>query len=583
MSTPLKIYQYQSVVYNNTTTGASPFTQSWSFDGGIPLTGASASATAVYNVPGKYTVSLTVTDIYSTTKTLIEPQLIEVYPSTLIAGISGPTPSIIKMDEGYQVADASIGNPFPAISWYWVLPYGMTASTQFVGVPGYGDWFTLTGTYLGLPGEIYNGPIFLTANNGYSSSSASTVIQVQKMGPSEILFLNALNISSTNITTGFQGSIPSSITPPNDPISTQDFGYPVDYWIIKLDFFLRGSSDNRNFYFHSTNEEGELSILNGLWDYQTFMDLISGFIVVDGTLYSQYSTVLVSTGMSSGLYIIKNESPVLFLADGGDFLKGLYANHNYSIPLINNLLSNPYKILHGGNLQFLNSSVIPPGITGMSYIYPTPGIGASGENPMVYSSDYLSRLGTLSSPLNIPVYTVYIEVILNGFPSPIGATAEMGPIGSTGNDPFTSGDFFVAQDNSNGFGFVHFLNSAINSSIPGGTGTVDFVAANFYNCGPPSSGFYDPTNYNGVALRILDNSLVQQVSIADNSYDIQTTYYVPGFEPSPPIAPFVADPNNSQGSYETCSGLAPVPLLGIFGPAPAVYNNLTVGGSIGYS
>ena len=581
MSIPLRIYQYQSVVYTDTTTGASPFNLSWSFPGGNPASGTASTETVFYNVPGYYTVTLTATDIYGTTKALVEPSLIEVAASSLIGGISGPTPSKVKMNEGYQLDDASIGDPYPAISWLWTLPYGVTAGTQNVGVTGYIDWYTLTGTYSGSPGAIYDGTIYLTASNGYNPTSASAVVQVEKLGPSEILFMNATGPASSTVTTGFVGSVPLSLVPPNNPISSIDFGYPVDHWLVKTNFRFRGSSNTTNEYFHSTNESGQVMILTGLWNIQMFIDLIPGFIVIDGLLYTNYSSVTVNTAIGTGFYVIQNQSPEFFLADESDFLEGLYNNNNYSISLINTLLSNPYKILHSGNLQYVNTNryAFPPGLTGMSYIDPS-NVGASGSNPMVYSSAYLNTIGGPPPIPNNPIYTVYISVNIGG--TPFGATAQIGTAGTTGNDPLTNGNFFVAQTNSNGPGFVQYLNSAINASIPGGTGTVDFIASADYNCSysGPSGASYNPTNYNGVSLRILKNNLVQFVSLSDNSQTITSSYSI-----TPliyPIAPFTANPNNSQGSTETCSGLASTILTSIMGSGAGVYNNFTLGGTVGY-
>lgn len=214
----------------------------------------------------------------------------------------------------------------------------------------------------------------------------------------------------------------------------------------------------------------------------------------------------------------------------------------------------------------------------MSFIDPA-GLGASGSNPMVYSSAYLQNLTGLPPTPPNPIYTVYISVTIAGFP--YGATAQIGLAGVTGNDPLTNGNFFVAQTNSNGPGFVHYLNSAISASIPGGTGTVDFVASVDYNCdyNGPSGASYNPTNYNGAALRILNNSLVQMVSISDNSQTITSSYTPP---PNFPIAPFTADPNNSQGSTETCSGIASIMLTPIIGSGPGAYNSFTLGGTVGY-
>ena len=575
MSIPLKIYQYQSVVYASTTTGASPFTLSWSFPGGNPSSGTASSETVFYNIPGYYTTSLTATDIYGTTNTLVEPSLIEVAASSLIGGISGPTPSKVRMNETYQLDDASVGDPYPAISWLWTLPYGVTAGTQNVGVTGYIDWYTLTGTYSGSPGAIYDGTIYLTASNGYNPTSSSAVVQVEKLGPSEILFMNATGPASSTVTTGFVGSVPLSIIPPNDPISSIDFGYPVDHWLVKTDFRFRGFSNTTNEYFHSTNEQGIIQVLTGLWNIQTFLDPIPGFIIIDGLLYTNYSSVTVNSAIGTGLYVIQNQSPEFFLADESNFLEGLYNNNNYSIQLINTMLSNPYKSLHSGNLQYVNTSQynFPPGLTGMSYIDPL-GMGASGENPMIYSPAYLQSL--IGAPPN-PRYTVYITAVVAAVP--YGATAEIGLIGLTGNDPLTSGNFLVAQNNSNGPGFVQYLNNAINASIPGGTGFIDFVAGPQFNCSynGPSGASYNPTNYNGVILRILNNTLVQSVTISDNSSSLSSSY-----TPNRTFAPFAANTTNAQGSTETCSSLASTILTSIVGAGPGAYNSFTLGGTVGY-
>jgi hypothetical protein len=580
MSIPLKIYQYQAVVYTDTTTGASPFTLSWAFPGGAPTGGTSSTEVVFYNVPGYYTTSLTAIDIYGTTRTLVEPSLIEVSASSLIGGISGPTPSVVRMNEGYQLDDASVGDPYPATSWFWTLPYGITAGTQNVGVTGYVDWYTLTGTYVGAPGSIYNGSIYLTANNGYNPSSASSIIQVEKLGPPEILFLNATGPASSTLTAGFAGSVPISPVFPYQPISTIDFDYSVDHWMVKTNFRFRGTSNNTNEYFHSTNESGLITILTGLWNYQNFTDIVPGFIIIDALLYNSYSLVPVNSAISSGFYVIQNQSQEFFLADESDFLEGLYNNNNYSIQLINTMLSNPYKLLHSGNLQYANTSRynFPPGLTGMSFVDPN-GLGASGDNPMVYSSYYLQNLtGTPPTPPN-PIYTVYISTMIAGVP--YGATAQIGFAGVTGNDPLTGGNFFVAQDNSNGLGFVRYLNNAINTSIPGGTGTIDFVASEIFNCdyNGPSGASYNPTNYNGAALRILNNSIVQSVSLSDNSQIINSSYTT---TPTFPVAPFTADPSNTQGSTETCSGIGSTILMPIAGVGPLAYNSFILGGTVGY-
>ena len=219
----------------------------------------------------------------------------------------------------------------------------------------------------------------------------------------------------------------------------------------------------------------------------------------------------------------------------------------------------------------MNSSQNPGGPAGITFIDPS-GLGASGSNPMVYSRQYLSSLGP-STYTPYPVYQVYISAIIGGFP--YGATASFESIGLTGNDSITGGNFFVSQDNSNGVGFVKILNSAINSSILGGTGNIEFVTGSYFNCDYSSGSTgtsYNPINYNGVGFLIKNKLAVGIVSITDNSLALGNSYF-------PPIklAPFMANVVNTQGSTETCTGM----FSGIITP-PATFNNFNFGGYVNY-
>ena len=579
MSNPLNIFQYQSVVFNDTTTGAGPFTLSWSFPGGVPSTGSSSTQTVFYNVPGDYTVSLTATDIYGTTKTLVESSLIHVDPTTLVAGITGPVPSTVKMNESYTVYDASVGNPYPATSWLWTFPGGQTAATQNATFPGYSDWYTLTGTYSGSPGSLFVGTVYLTAGNGFSLASSSTTLAVQKLGPPEILYNGTTGGAiSGSVVPGFIGSLPiSSIIPGNNPITTTEFGYVDDYYVAKLNYQFRGSTNRTNQYFHSTNESASAIITSGLWDSTAFLDTIGGFLVIDGAVYANYSTLATpGPGINFGNYVTGGQVSEFFVADETGLLQDLYENRNYNVQLISYLLSSPYKNLNSGNLQYLNANPPPSPITQMTFIDPT-NTGASGSNPMVYSSFYLNSL--LPSVVN-PVYEVYVTVTVPlGFT--IGATAVFGSAGSTGN----YGDFFVAQDTANGLGIASILNNSINAAFPpggGGTGYVEFFPASSANCdySSPTGPGYDPFNYPGIVavFRNDRNVPLYSVSISDNSSTLNS-YYTPSL-PSP-IAPFTADFNNSQGSYQTCSGLNPNTVF-ITAPLTPPFSSLTFGGTISY-
>lgn len=583
MGQVLNIFQYQSVVYNSTTTGALPLTLLWSFPGGSPSAGTGTSETVIYGVPGIYSATLTATDPYGTTDSLTEVNIINVGPSTLVPGISGPTPSSVKMNEGYNVQDASIGNPYPIASWYWQLPYGVTASTQNVGVTGYIDWYTLTGTYSGSPGSYYSGNISLTVDNGFNTGISTSSIQVQKLGPLEFLGLNATGaIGPFSTAVGLTGGI--LVYPPSTggvPATLQNLGYPgtgSTAFAFHVDLNSRSGPPNttRNQYFHSTNELAIVNMGTGFYTDGYLStpggEILGGFLIVNDYVYTNYSSLPVSNGISIGEYIIESESYDFYLADfsGGSpgVLSEVYYNRNYSVDLINYLITNPYKLVFSGNLQYVNANNSP----GMTFVDLTPAGGSGSSNPVVYSPSYLQSSG---SPGPNPVYEVYISWSPPAGPS-IGVTASIGSPGSTGNDPLTNGNFYVAQTNSNGPGFITFLNNAINSSIPGGTGTIVFEEQQFFNCDyvSPSTLDYNSSNYHGIALKILDKTLTQSVSISDNSSSLTTISFI--------VAPFCADISNSQGSTETCSGIFNISPLSPMVIFPTQNNFLSFGGSIAY-
>ena len=570
MAENLQIYQYQSVNFTDTSSGAAPLIRSWSFSGGSPATGTGITAAVFYNVPGNYTVSLTETDTYGTTSALVKSNLIQVSPTTLVAGISGPSPSSVKMNEGYSLQDSTVGTPFPPTAWTWTLPYGRYASTQNVGVTGYADWNTLTGAYTGAPGSSYTANISLATSNAYLSNSASTAVSVQKLGPSEQLYLNATGPSSPNFVTGLSGGI---VTSGGIPVYTNSFGYSSSNLIVRLNYLLRGASNKTNLYFHSDTETANVVMNTGLWS-SMYNDVIGGFLMVQGPVYSTYSYLTPNDAINLGFYIITDQTAEFFLGDSG-LLANLYTNYNYSASLLNYLINNPYKIAHSGNLQYFNTQNPTP----MTFIGTG---GGSNSNPVVYSSAYLQNLNFPStpSPAN-PVYQIYVSVTMGGIS--YGATASIGIAGATGNDPLTSGNplggFYTAQDTVNGSGFVSFLNSAINTSIPGGTGSIQFVADPAFSCGwsnPVGSG-YSPSDYYGVALLIKNATLVQLVTLTDNSSTL-TGYYSANMPPlMTSIAPFTANYTGPTGSTETCSGLFSTPLSITPG---MTYNSMNFGGSI---
>jgi PKD repeat protein len=561
MADILQIYQYQTVDFTDTSTGALPLTRLWSFPGGIPTSSTTLTPNIKYSVPGTYSVTLTETDNFGTTKSLVETNIIQVSPSSLSSGISGPSPASVKMDEGYQLDDSSTGTPFYPTSWAWTLPYGRSATTQNVGVTGYGDWNTLTGTYSGLPGSTYTGNISLTSSVTISgttlNSTSSTTVDISKLGPLENLYLNATGSNSGQYVTGLSGGL--VVYPGNIPALGSDFGYPANSnLVIKLDYRLRGFGNNSNLYFHSTNEVGSVNMSTGLWS-PNFDDIINGFLIIQGLIYTQFSVVPVDPAISLGEYVVSGQIPDIFLIDQSGLLSNLYNNYNYSPDLLSYLIVNPYKIIFSGNIQNINQNGAPG--TPMTFIDTG---GGSNSNPVVYSPAALSALGLGATAYRVTINIIHAMV-------PYSATVTFGTAGQTGNDPVT-GNYYVAQDNPNGLGFVTRLNNAITSSgVPSGTGSLQFKANPIFSI--LNGTGYDTSGFNGVSLEI-KSTAISLVTITDNSAALSSLI-------TPlTIAPFLGNYFNSQGSTETCTGMFPGDPLGNINNTSPYYNDLVFGGSI---
>lgn len=101
------------------TSGGSPTTYDWSFPGGTPDSSAAANPTVVYNTPGTYTVSLTVSNtLGSNTATL----------AGFITVNAGPTAGFTSSTNG---ATASFTNTSGnAVSYTWNFGDGQNATTQ---------------------------------------------------------------------------------------------------------------------------------------------------------------------------------------------------------------------------------------------------------------------------------------------------------------------------------------------------------------------------------------------------------------------------------------------------------------------
>jgi hypothetical protein len=123
---------------------------------------------------------------------------------------------------------------------------------------------------------------------------------------------------------------------------------------VRLNYLLRGASNKTNLYFHSDTEIATAVMNTGLWS-SMYNDVIGGFLMVQGPVYSTYSYLTPNDAINFGLYITEGQTSEFFLGDSNGLLLNLYTNYNYSAGLLNYLVNNPYKIAHSGNLQYDNT------------------------------------------------------------------------------------------------------------------------------------------------------------------------------------------------------------------------------------
>jgi len=185
----LNIYQGETVNYTDTTVG-DPATYSWSLPGGIPNSSTGPNPSVVYNNIGTYPVSLTVTDIYSVTRTTTKSGIIQV--SAAPWGVSftiSPSASFYYMGQEINLVNTSIGSPSYA-EWTFPDGGGITSGITFsykasVGPLKYEDWEILTGSHSGVPGTLYTEPVTLYQSSAFALGSATNNITIKKIGPYE--------------------------------------------------------------------------------------------------------------------------------------------------------------------------------------------------------------------------------------------------------------------------------------------------------------------------------------------------------------------------------------------------------------
>ena len=485
MPSTINIYQSQSVLFTDTTSGGlPPYSRLWSFSGGNISSATGATALVSYTSPGAYTASLTVTDDDGISASFSSSSGIVVNPSVITSSFTR-SPSSVLMSQQVTFTDTSTGLPSGPTGWQWSAGGSSYATTQN-STRNYNNWQNVPGANLAdVGGTVVNVTIALQASNSFTSDTSTQSVPFSKIGAAENSILNRPSPAAPYqryADVSYTGVIASSL------------GYPTASYVYEIDFDGYGTTING---FHSDLEDAGI-ILTGLTGKPEFLDRgvssIAGYIMVNDALYATGDPEI-----AIGKYIYPSLSTKkLFFADDGSAgnISNLINSHNWTTSLVASILDNIHP-------QLNSAQSIYYGI-----VYPSSAYNG-GRNPIVYSPQYLNSAGATGEVVQVEIsvnsgsYIVYCDFDGNG-----------------GEGSETGGDYYTMQDVGIKVGIASMLNSSIAaSSIPGGTGALEFFDDQSLNIFPAST----PANYSGLRLEIKDND-VFDVTMTDNIDVLNTSY-----------------------------------------------------------
>ena len=488
MASIIQIYETQSVIYTDTTSGGlQPYSRMWNFSGGNISSATGPTAQVRYNNPGTYTATLTVTDFNNVTISNTATNGIEVLSASVDAQYSLSTSSIL-MGQSMSVNNTSTGLPENPTSYQWKIGGVNYATTTNITV-SYDDWKVVPGANIAAnPGDIVSVSIGLEATSSYSSDIENKSFNVSKIGITETDILNKMAPGKPYT---------REISISNTTQSSGLFGYPTNSYIYRLDY--PGAAIQSIEGFHSTLERATLTV-TGLSGNSLFLTggvaPIRGYIIVEDALYGTGDPEIVQ-----GKYIYPSLSSgaprFLFFADDGTAgnLTDLINNSNYTVQVVDDILNNVYPQINSTQSDYYGA------------VFPITSRSINGHNPVVYSPTYFDNLGFTGA-----VYTV--TLVINGDP----VDCEFDDSG-TGNEPSGNGEFYVMQDSGGAKGVASQLNATIAASVPGGTASVEFTAVSNYNIN--SNG--TPSDYYGLKMEVKDEG-IEEVTIDDNSATLNSLY-----------------------------------------------------------
>ena len=169
-ATPTTVYAGETVNFTDLSTN-NPTSWNWSFSGGTPTSSTTQNPQVVYNSPGTYNVSLTVSNAFGTdTKTKIK--YITVLDLPVPVADFTATPTTVYAGETVNFTDLSTNNP---TSWNWSFSGGTPTSSTTQN-----------------PQIVYNSPgtynVSLTVSNAFGTDTKTKTDYIHVSTPSIVNF-----------------------------------------------------------------------------------------------------------------------------------------------------------------------------------------------------------------------------------------------------------------------------------------------------------------------------------------------------------------------------------------------------------
>jgi hypothetical protein len=514
---PIGVNQGDTVYYFDQSVG-SVVSRDWFFPGGTP-TGASSFGPAIqYNNVNSsgYDASLLVTDAAGVTAGITKSGIVTVFQESPSPSISiTSSPLYMGIDINYTVI-GSTGTGF--VSYSWNIPgLGITSGTFLSSVmQQYNDWFTLTGTYSGLPGASYISPVTLsvttTVGNTFNTSTNATYF---KYGPVE-----EINYNTTSFPYGVSGPyyLPTVIAQNSSTI-----GLGGSSPVIKIDQSYGATAWN-NSYFHSTSENcyfwpNNEDLNSSGYTTNTFTPIQFKTIFSGSVLSSAGASYISDPSINTGNYIKpgfinSNLNDTFYITDypAGGVMRAARVSRgvrNWSNSAIESYLSNTYYLSNSS--KYIENA--PSNLATVDeYLYRSGynlngGYGTFSHGPCVPTSYFFENVKA------VPGLTVDVGITVI-CENPIGNytyNVILSSPGGTGNSP--DGYLTTVQSNSRGKGIAQILNEAtalIGSKISSLSDFIIFESDKKYSCyeggglnlNNSLDAQYDSLNFEGLRISI---------------------------------------------------------------------------------